>query len=150
MSTTGVKRVSGSGAGVAKGLWALQVFIGVGAVGGGLALVSEPTGAILKMPIEMLENSPFSTYLFPGIVLFLFNGMGSLGGAWASFKRYRFAGEIAMGLGVFLVAWIALQVYWIAAFHWVHALYLCMGLLEFILGWLLRSSLRTRDNPSAA
>ena len=130
------------GKGLANGLGVLQVFIGLGAVGGGLALVLEPSGANLRMPAELLKNSPFSTYLVPGIVLFAVNGLGSLLGGAATVARYRYAGETAMVLGGFLVAWIILQVYWIAAFHWLHALYLGLGLLEFVLGWSLRRALR--------
>jgi len=125
--------------GLANGLGSLQVFIGLGAVGGGLALVLEPSGAKLGVPLEALENSPFSTYLVPGIVLLVVNGLGSLVGAAASFTQHRRAGETAMALGVFLVAWIILQVYWFAAFHWLHALYLSLGLLELVLGRSLRS-----------
>ena len=127
---------------LAHGLGVLQVFIGLGAVAGGLALLLEPSGANLGIPLELLENSPFSTYLVPGIVLLTVNGLGSLVGAAESFTRYRYAGETAMGLSVFLVAWIILQVYWIETIHWLHALYLGLGLLEFVLGWLLRNTLR--------
>lgn len=125
-----------------NGLGGLQLFIGLGAVGGGLGLILKPSGANLGIPLELLKNSPFSTYLVPGIVLLMVNGLGSLVGAAASFTRYRYAGETAMALGVFLVAWIILQVYWIAAFHWIHALYLGLGLLELVLGWLLPKVLR--------
>jgi hypothetical protein len=123
-----------------NGLGVLQVFIGLGAVGGGLGLVLEPRGTNLGIPLELLKNSPFSTYLVPGIVLLTINGLGSLVGAAASFTRYRYAGETAMALGVFLVAWIIIQVYWIAGLHWLHALYLGLGALEFVLGWSLRKA----------
>lgn len=125
--------------GLAKGLGALQVFIGLGAVGGGLGLVMEPSGANLGIPLEMLEKSPFSTYLVPGIVLLVVNGLGSLVGAAATFTQHRHAGETAMALGVFLVAWIILQVYWFAGVHWLHALYFGLGLLELVLGRWLRT-----------
>jgi len=98
-------------------------------------LVLEPSGSNLGIPLELLKRSPFSTYLVPGIVLLVVNGLGSLMGAAASFTRHRYAGETAMALGVFLVAWIILQVYWFSGFHWLHALYLGLGLLEFVLGW---------------
>ena len=127
--------------GLVNGLGVLQVFIGLGAVGGGLGLVLEPSGANLGIPLELLKNSPFSTYLVPGIVLLIVNGLGSLVGAVASFTRYRYAGETAMALGVFLVAWIILQIYLIASFHWFHAVYLGLGLLEFVLGLSLRKAL---------
>jgi hypothetical protein len=105
-----------------------------------VALVLEPSGLTLGLPLEMLEGSPFSNYLIPGMVLFAVNGLGSLVGAAASFARYRHAGETAAALGAFLVAWIILQVYWIRTVHWLHALYLGLGILEFILGWSLRKA----------
>ncbi len=128
--------------GLANVLGVLQVFIGLGAVGGGLGLALEPSGANLGIPLALLENTPFSSYLVPGIVLFTVNGSGSLLGAAASFIRHRYAGETAMALGVFLVAWIMLQVYWFAGIHWLHALYFGLGSLELVLGWLLRNARR--------
>jgi hypothetical protein len=119
---------------IATGLGSLQLFVGVGAVGGGLALILEPSGAKLGIPQNLLENSPFSTYLVPGVVLFAVNGFGSLAGAAATFMRCRYSGEAAVALGAVLVSWIMLQVYWIAAFHWIHALYLGLGVAELILG----------------
>jgi hypothetical protein len=121
--------------GLVTGLGVLQLFIGLGAVGGGLVLILDPSGSNLGIPLEELKRTPFSTYLVPGIVLLVVNGLGSLIGAAASFTRHRYAGETAMALGVFLVAWIMLQVYWFSGFHWLHALYLGLGLLEFVLGW---------------
>lgn len=124
------------------GLGALQVFIGLGAVAGGLGLILDPRGSNLGMPLDMLKNTPFSTFLVPGVVLLIVNGFGSLVGAAASFTRYRFSGEIAMALGFFLVAWILFQVYWFASVHWLHVLYFGLGLLELVLGWLLRNALQ--------
>lgn len=132
--------------GLVTGLGVLQAFIGLGAVGGGLPLILEPSGSILGIPLEILKRSPFSTFLVPGIVLLIVIGFGSLVGAAASFKRYWRAGEIAMALGLFLVAWIMLQVFWFNTFHWLHALYLGLGIVELVLGWLLRNVLRRKGD----
>jgi hypothetical protein len=133
---------------ISTGLGFLQLFTGLSAVAGGLGLTLDPSGSSVGLPIEMLKNSPFVTFLVPGVVLLLVNGLARLVGAMASFIRYRYAGEIAMVLGLFLVVWILLQVYWVAGFHWLHALYLGIGLLEFILGWYLRTELRWKVNKS--
>ena len=130
------------------GLGALQVLIGVGAVAGGLALVLDPSGESLGTPIELLEKTPFATFLVPGIVLFIINGLGSLTGAVASFARQRHAGEIAVALGVFLVSWIAVQVYWMEP-HWLHALYFGLGIVEAALGWSVRKSVLRREGSAA-
>jgi hypothetical protein len=128
--------------GLVTGLGILQAFIGIGAVAGGLPMILDPSGSKLGMSLEMLEHSPFATFLVPGIVLLVVNGIGSLIGATASFKKYRRAGEIAIALGLFLIAWIVIQVYWLASFHWLHGMYLSLGILEFILGWFMRKALR--------
>ncbi len=125
-----------------NGLGVLQACIGVGAVAGGLGLALDPSGESLGMPLELLEETPFATFLVPGIVLFAVNGLGSLTGAIASFVRHRYAGHAAIALGVFLIAWILVQVYWFAGFHWLHWLYLGLGIVELALGWSVRRSVR--------
>jgi hypothetical protein len=120
----------------------LQAFIGVGAVAGGLALVLDPSGEGLGMPLELLEETPFATFLIPGIILLVVNGLGSLAGAIASFARRRYAGHAAVALGAFLVAWILVQVYWFSGFHWLHWLYLGLGIVELALGWSVWGGVR--------
>jgi len=123
--------------GLSVGLGLLQAFIGVGAVAGGLGLALDPTGKSLGIPLELLQETPFATFLTPGIVLFAVNGLGSLTGAIATFARHQYAGETAIALGAFLTAWIAVQGYWFAGFHWLHWLYLSLGIAEVVLGWSL-------------
>jgi hypothetical protein len=82
---------------LASALGSLQVIIGLGAVAGGLGLALDPSGASVGLPLEMLKNTPFSSFLIPGIVLLTVIGMGSLLGGAASFTRRRYAGEIALG-----------------------------------------------------
>ena len=128
-------------------LGVLQAFIGIGAVAGGLLLILDPSGTNLGTPIELLEKTPFTTFLVPGIVLFIVNGLGSFTGGIASFVRLRYAGELAMALGVFLVLWIVVQVYWMEP-HWLHAFYLALGILEVALGWLVRKSWRRSEEAT--
>ncbi len=115
----------------------LQIFIGIGAVPTGIAMIADPGGSSLGMSIDMLINSPFSDFLIPGIFLLVVNGMGSLLGGLASFLWYRFAGEIAIGLGTFLIIWIVAQVWWMGV-HWLHFLYIIFGIAELVLGLMLR------------
>ena len=121
------------------GLGVLQVFIGIGAVPAGIVMIIDPSGSSLGMPVEMLINSPFSDFLIPGIFLLVINGIGSLLGGVASFLRYRFAGEIAAGLGTFLILWIVAQVWWMGV-HWLHILYIIFGIIELVLGLMLRKN----------
>ena len=120
----------------------LQIFIGIGAVPAGIAMITDPSGNGLGIPIEMLINSPFSDFLIPGIFLLVVNGIGSLLGGAASFLRYRFAGDIAVGLGTFLIIWIVAQAWWIGV-HWLHFLYVSFGIVELVLGLMFRKNLHT-------
>ena len=122
---------------LATGLGILQMFIGAGAVPAGMAMIVDPSGQGLGMPLEMLRNSPFTTFLIPGVFLLLVNGIGSLLGGIASFKHQRFAGEISVGLGTFLMVWVAAQVWWMGV-HWLHVLYFVLGLVELTLGLKFR------------
>ena len=125
----------------------LQVFIGVGAVAGGLSLVLDPSGETLGTPIELLKNTPFTTFLVPGIVLLVVNGLGSLAGAVASFTSHRRAGAMAVALGAFLVLWISVQVYWMGL-HWLHASYFVLGIVEAVLGWSARKGMLRRERAA--
>jgi hypothetical protein len=127
---------------LAIGLGILQIFIGIGAVPAGIAMITDPSGSSLGMPVEMLINSPFSDFFIPGIFLLAVNGIGSLLGGAASLLRYRYAGEIAVGLGTFLIIWIVAQVWWMGV-HWLHFLYIILGNVELVLGSMLRKKMRT-------
>ncbi len=122
---------------LAIGLGILQMLIGIGAVPAGIAMIADPSGGGLGMPLEMLANSPFSDFFIPGVFLLVVNGIGSLLGGIASFRRHRFAGAIAAGLGTFLMVWIAAQVWWMGV-HWLHVLYFVLGLVELTLGLMFR------------
>ncbi len=127
-----------------KGRWlalvlgGLGVFIGIGGVAGGFGLVTEPSGANLGFQMDLLNKSPFSDYLIPGLILLVVIGFGSLAGGVLSILRYRYAGEIAAVSGAFLVIWITAQVWWIGLTIWLQPLFFCLGIVELMLGLLQR------------
>ncbi len=125
-------------------LGSLQIFIGLGAVGGGIMLISDPSGGGIGIPVELLEGSPLSDYLIPGLVLLTVNGFGSIIGSIMTFRRHRFCSITASALGVFLMVWISIQVFIFNSIHWVHATYFTFGLIELILGILVRKDLNKK------
>jgi hypothetical protein len=120
-------------------LGGIQIFVGIGAVPAGIVMIVDPSGSSLWMSVEMLRNSPFLNFLIPGIFLLVVNGILSLLASAASFERHRFAGEIAVGLGTFLILWIVIQVWWLGI-HWLHFLYFGLGIVELVLGLMLRKT----------
>jgi uncharacterized membrane protein len=120
------------------GLGSLQAFIGLGALGGGFMLVKDPSGSALGVPLSLLEGSPFTDFLIPGIFLLVVNGIGSMIGAGLSFTRKRYAQDIAIVLGTILIAWIVIQVVIIRSFSWLHILYFILGVVELVFGLYIR------------
>ena len=118
-------------------LGSLQVFVGLGAVAGGIGLVSDPSGLNVGMSTEILADTPFSNFLVPGLALLAINGLGSLLGSFLTFTQRPFAATAAIALGILLIAWIVIQVYWIGLVHWLQPLYLGLGILELALGLML-------------
>jgi hypothetical protein len=113
----------------------LQIFIGIGAVPVGFMFMVDPTGASLGFPLEWLADTLFQNYLVPGIFLFTVNGIGSLMGAFLTLRRDPSANLAAVGLGVFLMAWIVVQVITFGPPpHWLQILYFVLGAVELLLG----------------
>lgn len=60
------------------------------------------------IPVEWLQGSPFSDYIFPG--LFLGIGGVALIASILEFKQYRLVRKIAFICGVIILLWIGIQV----------------------------------------
>jgi hypothetical protein len=53
----------------------LLVFLGLNGLAGGVGLMSDPSGQAIGFPQWWLDNTPFNTYLIPGIILFTVLGV---------------------------------------------------------------------------
>ena len=56
-------------------LYLLLLLLAVNAFYGGISLILAPDGSLLGMQPGWLEKSPFSSYLIPGFLLLLMNGV---------------------------------------------------------------------------
>ena len=72
-------------------LFILHLFVGIGAMFGGLAAITNPQ-APLGISVEALKNSPFNNYLIPGIVLFTIIGLGNVISALMFRYKLKFQG----------------------------------------------------------
>jgi hypothetical protein len=89
---------------------ALELFLSVGALGGGGALMLGSRGEIIPLPLLALKGSPFDTYFAPGLILFLVLGLGPLAAAQLAWRRHRLAPIAALGVGVALLIWMAVEI----------------------------------------
>lgn len=122
----------------------LLVFLAVNAIFGGGALLLDPSGGLLGMPVSLLEGSPFGTYLLPGAVLLVLFGLLPLvvvfglrrRPAWAYLSTRGTNGFwlAALGIGAALVVWILVQMTILRFF--LQPILLLLGLVIVALGLL--------------
>jgi hypothetical protein len=130
---------------LAKVSIALEVLLGIGAIGGGLVLIVAPHGEIMPLPLSALAGSPFDTYLGPGLILFTVLGLGPLVAAWLAWGRHPLAPFAAFIVGVALLTWVAVEIAIIGYSNEppLQAIYLVVGVAITVvaLGWLAESGL---------
>lgn len=117
-------------------LFALHLFVGIGAMAGGLAAIlnpQEPLGA----PIELLQNSPFNNFLIPGIILFTVIGLGNVISAITLGLRFKFQGYVSVVFSGALVIWIIVQCIMINSIIFLHVLFFIIGLTQSVLSALI-------------
>ena len=95
--------------GIARFLVFLELFLGLGAMFGGGALLLAPDGHLLSIPTSMLAGTPFDDYLLPGAILFGVVGVGAIVAAAMIFLHARSAPLAASAIGVVLVGWIVVE-----------------------------------------
>lgn len=96
--------------------WCL--FIGIGALGGGIAMLIKPDGSLLQMQnvLKYFEVLPFSDvlfqdYFFSGIALIIVNGITNIVATILLLKKKK-SGIILGGVfGITLMLWICIQFY---------------------------------------
>jgi hypothetical protein len=110
-------------------LFALHVFVGIGALAGGLAAITNPK-APLGAPVEMLKNSPFNDFLIPGIILFAIIGVGNITSALIFFFKSKYQGYLSSVFSWALVIWIIVQCIMINAIGLLHVIFFIIGLVQ--------------------
>lgn len=121
----------------------LQLFIGIGAFVSGILMIIKPDGSLLSLPHDMLNGSPFTSFLVPGLLLLAVNGLGNIFSALLSFKQHSLAGFAGIFFGLGLVVWLFVQVNMIGGGHWLQYFYFVLGILEICLGILIRETFHT-------
>ena len=110
-------------------LMLMQAFVGVGALAGGLAAILNPMSP-MGMPAAAMKNSPFDSFLIPGLILFVVLGLGSLFSAWMLYKKAKYTGYISSVFSWALVIWIVVQCIMLQGVVFLHGLYFVIGLVE--------------------
>lgn len=116
----------------------LLILLGISAIFGGGAFIIDPSGELIQMPVSLLEHSPFSTFLIPGLILFLLNGVSSIVIAVFVIRVYRYYPELVIFQGIVQDLWIVAQLIMIQSISVLHYVFFTVGSLLIISGAVLR------------
>ena len=86
---------------------ALEIFLGVGALYGGIELLTDADGFGLKK--VWLDGTPFPDYTIPGLFLLVVIGGGMLAAAAITIAGAGWASLGAAGMGVMVLAFLAIE-----------------------------------------
>jgi len=88
----------------------LLFFLGLSALPAAIFMLMDPSGSEMGLPAEMLDQTPFDSFLIPGILLGFFNGILSLLFAILVVKKHRLQAWMVMFQGSVLMIWLTVEV----------------------------------------
>jgi hypothetical protein len=122
----------------------IQCFVAIGAVPAGLSMIFHSDGSGLKMSMEILQGSPFNSFLIPGLFLFFIHGLLNIVGAVFSFRRHRIADKLGLLLGTLLLMWIIIQVYFTGIIHFLQPLFFVVAIFEIVVSWIINKKQKVK------
>lgn len=142
MNTTSLEKLS------AHALTALNLAVAAGAITGGVGLLIGGEGP-WALPLSVLEGTPFSSFLIPGILLGGVVGGIALAAAISHLRRRPWAALVSEVAGATLVGWIGIQMLMLGHLSWLQPLMLAVGLAQLGLAAWLWSRRVAPDLPVA-
>jgi len=130
-------------------LLGLLLFSGVTALITGTLLVAFPQGGSV-MPLSLLEDTRFTSFRLPGLLLIGVIATLHLSAALAMVRRAAYADWLTACAGVAMCAWVLGQIAVMNRLHWIHPIFLIVGLLtaELAMAWLAREQREEREHAT--
>jgi hypothetical protein len=120
----------------------LLLLTAINATVAGVLFIMDPSGHKMGMSVSYLKNSPFHSYLIPGIVLLIVNGLLNFIEAFLFFKKKPFASILIIIQGMLLCGWIVIQVIMVKDISPLHIIMFTIGAILTISGFLLLKLIR--------
>lgn len=103
----------------------------------------------MQIPLGVLQHTPFHSFLIPGILLLVSQGLpGLVVLAIAIFRRRGYGWWIGFQ-GCMLFGWITIEVIQLRTVVWLHYVYWGLGLVLIASGWALRQE-QAESQPKRA
>ncbi|PKL09407.1 MAG: hypothetical protein CVV51_03925 [Spirochaetae bacterium HGW-Spirochaetae-7] len=110
-------------------LVALHLFVGIGAIVGGIAAIMDPVSP-LGMPASALTGTPFDSFIIPGVILFCVIGLGNLAAAVTAFLGKWWMGYPSGTAAIALMIWIVIQCVMLDAVAGLHVIFFTIGAVQ--------------------
>ena len=120
----------------------LLLFLGFGGIYGAIMLISDPSGARFEWSLDLLKGTPFDSFLIPGIILFIANGLFPILVILFTWLKKSYADILILLQGAVLIVWLSVQLLLNPDFFLplTHYPSFSIGLLLVIIGLVLRNS----------
>lgn len=121
-----------------KILLALNLIIGIGACFGAYFAFSIKEGEeLMGVSTAILQNSPFQTFLIPGLYLAVVIAGGNLLCAYLLFRNKAHPYYCEFMTGTALALWIIVQMYMLLAVEALHLIFFALGATQMLLAVLV-------------
>ncbi len=87
----------------------LLLFLGIGGIYGAWMLISDPSGGNFEWSLSLLDGTPFNSFLIPGIILALSNGILPLFVASTLILKTKYSGCLLLVQGGVTIVWLTAQ-----------------------------------------
>lgn len=119
-------------------LFLLTAFVAFTAIVSGALLVSYPDGSLLNLSINLLKETPFRNFLLPGILLTVVVGGTNLVAIIFNMQTHPLRYDWAIAGAIVTIGWIVIQMLLLSLTHWLHIVYLIIGILMILLAYQLK------------
>lgn len=120
----------------------LTIFVGVGAVYGGVCMLIKPDGSLVFLDtlLPYFQVLPFAdllfqNYYFSGVMLILINGVTNIAATVLIFRNKRSGYALGTIFGFTLMLWITIQ-FVIFPFYVIDLIFFIIGVLQLIFGYV--------------
>ena len=113
----------------------------------GVLFIIDPSGHGMGMSVSYIKDSPFNSYLIPGIVLLIVNGLLNFITAYFVLREKSFASLWVIIQGILLSGWIVIQVIMVKDIAMLHVIMFTIGIILTASGFFEKYNMK---NPLAS
>jgi len=125
----------------------LHFLMGIGGIVSGGMLVVAPDGKYLGWTESLLQGSPFTNYLIPGLILVILIGFFPIFVGWGILtlpswrwpdainptKRFHWSWSASWAAGVIMLVWILVELFMVGYLGFLQPMVIVWGMVEIVL-----------------